>query len=98
MAKKTKGARAFNRWRTSQLEPVSIAAVAEAVGDKGGQLFKWASGERNLPLHLLIAVSRHTGIPLEDLAERKQLAIARELAALAGKADAGGLVGGEAAA
>lgn len=79
MPKQSKGARAFNRWRRSQPDVVSIAAVAEAVGDKGGQLFKWASGERKLPLHLLLSVSRYTGLPLERLAERSQLQEAREV-------------------
>lgn len=83
MAKQSKGARVFNRWRKQQPEPVSIAAVAEAIGDAGGQLFKWSSGERKLPLHLLVAVSRHTGIPIDDLADRDQRALLREAAALA---------------
>lgn len=80
MRKKSKAVRTFNRWR--QERRVTIAMVSEAIGDPGGQLFKWASGERPLPLSLLARVARHTGIPLDQLAEKSQLAVVRDLAEL----------------
>lgn len=71
---------AFNRWREGQ-GGVSVAAISRALRD-GGQLAKWASGtRRKLPLGLLVALSRYTGLPMEDLAASDQLALARELAA-----------------
>lgn len=58
-----------------------MAAISRALRD-GGQLAKWASGtRRKLPLGLLVALSRYTGLPMEELAASDQLALARELAA-----------------
>lgn len=88
MAKQSKGARAFNRWRKAEGRDLSVAAVSEQIGDPGGQLAKWASGSRaKLPIQLLVALARHTGLPLEVLASRDQVRMVRELVALTGEDD-----------
>lgn len=70
--KKSRGAEAFNRWR--QAHGATIADVCEATGDHGGQLYKWASGERSsLPLHLAVAVAEHMGVSLEKIATPSQV-------------------------
>lgn len=81
MAKESKGARAFNRWRAER--DLSVATVSDAIGDKGGQLAKWSSGSRaKLPIPLLVALVRHTGLPLEALGAADQVRLARDLVSL----------------
>lgn len=85
MAKKSKGAAAFARWRKSS--GVTIGEVCEAIGDPGGQLYKWASGERSsLPLHLAIALARHMEVPLGTVATAEQARVAAAAAELDGAA------------
>lgn len=70
--RKSKGAVAFARWRKAT--GVKIGEVCAAIGDPGGQLYKWASGERSsLPLHLAVAVAEHMGVSLEKIATPSQV-------------------------
>jgi len=66
----------LRRWCETAGE--SIRALDLAVGG-GGQVAKFASGERLLPLPLAARVSDHTGIPLSRLLEADQMAQARSI-------------------
>lgn len=62
----------FNHWRSAR--KMSVPVIASEIGDPGGQIAKWASGARKqIPLRLLVAVSRYTGIPVAMLATPAQL-------------------------
>lgn len=64
------------RW--CETEGESIRALDVAVRG-GGQVAKFASGERLLPLPLAARVSDHTGIPLSRLLEPEQMTQARSI-------------------
>lgn len=83
--KPSKQAKLVNEWRAAQSPSVTIQQLCDAVGDTGGQLFKWLGGGRStIPLELKVRIAQHTGLPLTELADKDQLALARKIfAALA---------------
>ena len=73
----------FRRWHRKHGQPVS--ELADEIGDRGGQLTKWASGNRRtLPLRLKVALAEATGIPLFRLLERDERDLLRRVVRLVG--------------
>lgn len=72
------GVRAFQSWR--ERTGTSISAVSRAIGDHGGQLQRWDSGDRQtLPLYLKARLALFTGIRLVRLLGSEERAIVREI-------------------
>lgn len=75
------GAIKFNTWRVDQ--GLTCPAISGEIGDDGQQIAKWASGGRpSLPFHLVVALCRWSGEPLEDFATEEQVAQARKAGAV----------------
>jgi hypothetical protein len=67
----------------SKKHGVPIRTLSQAIGDKGGQLYRWTCGDRQtLPLKLKVKISIETGIPLNSLLDRQQRQMAREIVKL----------------
>ena len=78
MKKMNNGQLAFRRWVKEQ--NTSVFAVSTEIGDRGGQLAKWASNSRKtLPLHLILKISQLTTLPFNALADRRQIKVAQEI-------------------
>ena len=68
-------------WRARH--SVTIVSLEDAVGDTGGQLQRWLSGNRHtLPMPIKARLSECTGIPLEILATATEMRFARILSAV----------------
>lgn len=60
---------------------IPISLLESNIGDDAGSLGKWLRGQRStLPLRLKVELSKHTGIPLVDLAEPNEIALAKTVA------------------
>lgn len=57
--------------------------VAAQIGDESGQFQRWESGNRpTLPLKMKVRLSFLSGVPLSDVVDLEELALARELVAI----------------
>ena len=81
MARKKTAAERVREWRLR--EDVTLTDLSKQIGDKGGQLQRWESGERpTLPLRLKVALSQRTGIPLNAIVDPDEMRLARDLVAV----------------
>lgn len=87
MAKKTAGRSPgpalCRAWRESQDPNVSQAALGKIIGSKdGSDIQLYERKRRHLTLEKLVRLSRHIGVPVEQLAWPHQVALLREASSL----------------
>ncbi len=77
------GAKRFAAW--ARVNSHSLRAVSKKIGDRGCQVQRWTSGNReSLSLRLLCKLSVLSGIPIQRLCTRKQASLIRDLVEIAG--------------
>ena len=78
MSQENNGRDAVRQWRKTQ--DVTLADLSVEIGDLGGQLQRWESGERQtLPLKFKVRLSQRTGIPLDQLTDPEERELAKDL-------------------
>ena len=89
MKKRNRGAIALQKWL--KCHDMTLWRVCLDLGDTGGQLYRFISGERgSLPLGLLIQTANLTHIPLKQLATAKQWGLVAQIRQLDGRDSAQG--------
>ena len=76
------GSLELRKWRESQDPRVTQADLGTDLGVSGSYIRRYEIGKQDLPLGLKIKISHRTGIALERLLSREQLAIAKQVALL----------------